>query len=564
MKKITLLLLLVLTQIVFAQTKLTENQKLAATCKVWGYLKYYHPQVASGKTDWDNQLFDVLPKVEKANTKDEFSLVLENWINSLGEVKAIAPITVPKDVEYFDKNFDLSWLNNDKLFSITLSKKLKFIEDNRFQGEQHYVGFDSRDNSFVKNTNFDKLDYSDKNSRILALFTYWNVIEYFFPYKYRMDQKWDKTLEEMLPVFIEAKNDDAFYTAFQKLTVKLNDSHAVFHKYSTGNANFLPFNCKIIDEKMVVTEITADELAKADDIKVGDVITKFNDKTIKDFVAENRNLINGSNEAAYLSNLMKFGVYGYSDNVKLDFLKDGKTITKTINWYDYNNAHKNEFKKGIQKEKFKMLENNIGYVDMGALKINDVPEMIEKLKSAKAIVFDIRNYPNGTYIDIANFLNSKERNFIMFTRPDSLYPGKFIWHGPRPCGSENKNNYKGKVVVLVNEESVSHSEETAMCFQAADNCTIIGSQTAGADGNVSNFEAIKAVFTRFSGIGVYYPDGRETQRIGIVPDIEVKPTILGIQQGKDEVLDRALQFIESGKETKLKTTLNIKNETFLK
>jgi hypothetical protein len=32
-----------------------------------------------------------------------------------------------------------------------------------------------------------------------------------------------------------------------------------------------------------------------------------------------------------------------------------------------------------------------------------------------------------------------------------------------------------------------------------------------------------------------------------VPDIEVKPTILGIQQGKDEVLERALQFIKTGK-----------------
>lgn len=39
----------------------------------------------------------------------------------------------------------------------------------------------------------------------------------------------------------------------------------------------------------------------------------------------------------------------------------------------------------------------------------------------------------------------------------------------------------------------------------------------------------------------------ETQRIGIIPDIEIKTTIKGIQEGKDEVLDRALLFIETGK-----------------
>ena len=53
--------------------------------------------------------------------------------------------------------------------------------------------------------------------------------------------------------------------------------------------------------------------------------------------------------------------------------------------------------------------------------------------------------------------------------------------------------------------------------------------------------------TSITGLGVYYPDGRETQCIGIIPDIEVKPTIEGIKQGKDEVLERAIKFIETGK-----------------
>ena len=46
-----------------------------------------------------------------------------------------------------------------------------------------------------------------------------------------------------------------------------------------------------------------------------------------------------------------------------------------------------------------------------------------------------------------------------------------------------------------------------------------------------------------SSIGIYYPDGGETQRIGIVPDIEVKPTIDGIRNGKDELLEKAIELI---------------------
>lgn len=351
----------------------------------------------------------------------------------------------------------------------------------------------------------------------------------------------------MLPIFIEAKNEDDFYTAMQKLTVKLNDSHAIFYKYPKKRINFFPAKCKIIDAKIIITEILADSLAKADDIKIGDIITKVNDKTIKEIILESRDLINGSNEAAYLNNVAKSALSGYSDNVKLEFLIDGKNITRTINWYNYHDSHRNEYRKGGKEEKFKILENNIGYVDMGDLKVQNVPGMIEKLKLTKAIVFDMRNYPDGTYEEISNFLNAKEKEFAIYTKPDLSYPGRFKWSEPHTTGSDNKTNFKGKIVMLLNEDSISQSEWTAMCFQTASNTTIIGSQTAGADGNVSNVDFIRAFHTQFTGIGVYYPDKRETQRIGIIPDIEVKPTIKGIQEGRDEILERAILFIESGK-----------------
>ena len=46
-----------------------------------------------------------------------------------------------------------------------------------------------------------------------------------------------------------------------------------------------------------------------------------------------------------------------------------------------------------------------------------------------------------------------------------------------------------------------------------------------------------------SGIGVFYPDKRPTQRIGIVADIEARPTLQGIRSGRDEVLEAALRHI---------------------
>lgn len=547
MKKITLFLFIVFSQTIFSAAKITETEKLIATCKVWGFLKYYHPKVAGGEINWDNQLLEKLPKIEKAETKEEFSLILENWIDDLGPIKEIAPIIISKETKVFDKNFDLSWFN-DKIFSKKLSKKLKFIEDNRFQTDEEIgPGYNP-----LKNGNYFNLKFDDKNSRILWYFMYWNLVEYFFPYKYKMDQKWDVTFKQMLPLVLEAKNEDEFFTTVRKTASKLDDSHVEFALYKNSkfeeSKRFFPADCRIIDNKMVVTEILADSLAQADDIKVGDVITKVNNKTIEAYVSEYRDLFGASNEPTLLSKLVKKILNGNSEKVDVEFLKDGKYTTKAMTWHDYHDSHRNEFKKGAKKrkEKFKLLDDNIGYVDMGRIKSANVPDMIEKLRPTRAIIFDMRNYPQGTYNDIANFLNAHEEKFAIYTHPDFSYPGKFKWTEGSMCGSENKDNYKGKVIVLLNEKSLSQAEWTAMCFQTAGNTTIIGSQTAGADGNVTELD-FASFHTRYTGIGVYYPDGRETQRIGIVPDIEVKPTIKGIQEGKDEVLDRALLFVETGK-----------------
>jgi C-terminal processing protease CtpA/Prc len=551
MKKITLFFLLVLSQITFGQPKITETEKLVATCKVWGFLKYYHPKVANGELNWDQQLLDILPKIDKAQTKAEFSLILENWIDNIGPIKEIAPIATPKDVDYFDKNFDLSWINSNKLFSKKLSKKLKFIEDNRFQTDEEIgPGYNA-----LKNGDYFNLKFDNQNSRILWFCMYWNLVEYFFPYKYIMDQKWNVTLEKTIPLVLNAKTEDDFYSVIRKMAATLDDSHVEFQTYKgnklaeDNSGRYFPADCKILDNKIVVTEILADSLAAADDIKIGDVITKVNDKTIAALISEYRDLYAASNEPVLLDKVLRKILHGESDHVNVEFLKDGKYTTKAMTWYNYHDSHRNEFKKGPKKkkERFKLLDNNVGYVNMGIIKSANIPDMIQTLKSTKAIVFDMRNYPLGTYDDIANFLNAHQEKFAIYTYPDFSYPGRFKWQNDGSvCGSENKDNYKGKVIVLLNEESLSQSEWTAMCFQTAGNTTIIGSQTAGADGNVTELD-FYAFHTRYSGVGVYYPDKRETQRIGIVPNIEVKPTIKGIQEGKDEVLDRALIFIETGK-----------------
>ncbi len=101
------------------------------------------------------------------------------------------------------------------------------------------------------------------------------------------------------------------------------------------------------------------------------------------------------------------------------------------------------------------------------------------------------------------------------------------------------------MVILVNEVTQSQAETTVMMLKQHPKAKVIGGYTSGANGDVISFN-IAGLETCFTGLGAYYPNGRETQRIGIIPDIIVRPTVKGIQQGKDEIMERALEYLKSG------------------
>lgn len=82
-----------------------------------------------------------------------------------------------------------------------------------------------------------------------------------------------------------------------------------------------------------------------------------------------------------------------------------------------------------------------------------------------------------------------------------------------------------------------------MAFRKAPNSIVVGSNSCGADGSVTSFLLPGGMKTCISGVGVYYPDGTETQKIGIVPDVRVVRTIKGIKEGRDELIEKAIEII---------------------
>lgn len=137
-----------------------------------------------------------------------------------------------------------------------------------------------------------------------------------------------------------------------------------------------------------------------------------------------------------------------------------------------------------------------------------------------------------------------EYDFVKFTRSDSVLPGLYKFMESYKIGNLNKNFYKGSKIILVNELTQSHAEFMTMMYKCSPNTIVIGSQTAGADGDIISVYLPGGILTSFTGLGVYYPDGRETQKTGIIPDITITPTIQSIRENRDLVLEKAIELLK--------------------
>ena len=519
---------------------------------VWGFLKYYHPQVAAGKYNWDFELFKKIPQVKNAANNQQLSQLLHQWIDSLGEIPPCKNCSSKPARNSFTANIDLQWMDSNNI-SKELQQKLKYILANRHTGNGYYARYEPVQNLLFTNENeynWREKNYPNELFRLQFLFRYWNTIQYFFPYKNVIGTNWNKVLKDFIPEVAEAKDSIEYHIAINRLVNSVNDSHAGAYDGILSEAFcavLLPVQTKIINDQAVVSGYFNDSLAKANGLMIGDAITRINNKTIKQIIDDRISWVSGSNYPRKLLSLNIFNyITGGKDSVvELAYTRNDKNYTATVKRYRYEEL-KYQYKQ--DKTSFKILDNNIGYVNMGLLERKQVDSMMATLKNTKAIVFDIRNYPRETMGRICEYLKTRYTPFAKIIYPDLNYPGNFRWVESKiTVGSSSSTkgifHYTGKVVLLVNEYTQSQAEWTTMALQTVNGAITIGSQTSGADGNVSTLKLTGNYQTYMTGLGIFYPDGTPTQRTGVKLDIVVKPTVRGIKEGKDEVLEKALDVI---------------------
>jgi hypothetical protein len=530
-----------------------QIENLLTLGKVWGFLKYYDPTVTSGQRQWDYELFRVLPAILEAPDRASANAVLVRWIDGLGPVPRCSPCA-QLDRHDLQLHPDLGWIADTRLLGKTLSRKLQRIHGQRRVGTQFYVALAPGVGYpvFKHEPSYDDIHFPDAGFQLLALFRYWNIIEYWYPDRDVIGEDWDKVLAAFIPRLALARDGATYQLQMMALIAEVHDTHANLRssldvRPPVGHCH-LPVRLRFVQHQAVVTGIDGTP-PNTSMLKVGDVIAKLDGRSPPALAREWAPYYAGSNEAVRLRDIVTYMTRGPCDEVPLTIRRGDHELRLKVSRVPLSKDH---LAMGdylaiafhdLPGPAFRLLSPEVAYLKLSAAKASQATEYIKQAAGTKGLIIDARNYPSEFMVfALGSLLVDRPTPFARFTVGDLSNPGAFRWAPPLML-EPKAPHYHGKVVILVDEVTQSRAEYTAMAFRAVPGALVVGSTTAGADGSASRITLPGGLFTIISGVGVFYPDRRPTQRVGIVPDVVVKPTMAAIRDGRDPVLEEALRLI---------------------
>jgi C-terminal processing protease CtpA/Prc len=537
---------------VFAEQQLSlkdiKRDELVKICKVWGFLKYYHPSLSRNKYNWDKELFNVFLQIANNNDHYDVNSILESLVDKLGKIplEHAKSLDQREGVKFMPDN---SWICDTSHLGISLSNKLVKIESARRSKSSYYFQYvPSKNIAMPTNENaYNNINLDDKYT-LLSLFRFWNVIQYFYPYKYLIGESWDSVLYKYIPKMFSVKTNKEYILTLMNLTAEINDAHVyVRNQDSVFGKRTIPIILSVIENKIIITGFYNNIIYDSSSVKVGDEVLEIDGQSTREQLTNLLPYCTGVNIPTKLRVVCDKLILTNKEEVSLKVTNSEGIHTRIISTYPSSKL--NEKSRFQEMKEPIYIKDSIAYIYIGSLTNNVLEKKIPEILNTCGVILDFRGYPIddaiGNLIDY--FLPREKVKFYQTTVPNILYPGTFLFEKENPSffiSSEQKISYLGKIVVLVDERTQSSAEFYTMMASIIPKATIIGSQTAGTDGPAIPLFLPNNILVRYTGMGIYYPNRTETQRIGIIRSENISRTVKGVTSGLDPLIIRGIEIIK--------------------
>jgi hypothetical protein len=376
-------------------------------------------------------------------------------------------------------------------------------------------------------------DSPDLDQRLADVVVAWNVFRHFYPYWPEAGVDWNARLRPQLEAARAADNRAAQRDAVRSLVADARDGHGFVADAKEAKRADLPVTLAVIEDRLIVTSS-----AVPSEAPVGAVVTTIDGVPAADRLARAMSLASGTTQWRRFRATQSLNSGGKGATVLLGLDGAGGPRQVTLGYGTSPPAEKRPLP-------VSEMEPGLWYVDLTRAGMADVTSKLDALARARGVVFDVRGYPTDAGAGILpHLLDAPETDRWMHVAkivgPFHEAAGWFDFGcDVKPAAP----HLAGRVVFLTDGGAISYAESVMGYVADRHLGTIVGSPTAGTNGNVASFVTPTGFRVSFTGMRVTRHDGRSPHHlVGVQPDVALAPTLAGVRAGRDEVLERGMQL----------------------
>jgi C-terminal processing protease CtpA/Prc len=365
----------------------------------------------------------------------------------------------------------------------------------------------------------------------------WPVVRHFYPYQERVDD-WSGMLHDALESSTAVSDRESHRRVLQRMLAALEDGHVnVIDRDESAQVDraLLPIALQAVDGALVVAGSR-----DPDRIRPGDRIAAIDGEPAEEWIADRLAHHSGSPQWR----MRRAGI---------DLLRGPRGEARTIELARGDEQIKVELVHELDEplpvralDPVAELAEGVVYINLDRIDQTALDETIPRLAEASGVVFDLRGYPSGLNPAFLGHLMDSDDDWqgwmrVLVARApggDLVEADRFEWGMPAIAP-----RIQAPVVFLTDANAISYSESILGLVKYHRLGTIVGSNTAGSNGNILPVNLPGQFQVIYTGMRVIGPDGEPFQGRGIEPDVRVYPGIEGLREGRDEVLERALELI---------------------
>jgi C-terminal processing protease CtpA/Prc len=521
---------------------------LVAFTRLLGYVRYFHPSDQAAEADWDRIAIAGARAAETAAGPEELARALEETFRPVAPTVRVFPTgskpALPDELHGSGEAWGWEHHGLETVpGSIFKSRRIARPFEEPFEAD-----LGGGVSALVPLTLYRSLAQGKaeppaavedpRATRLAAVALAWNVPQHFYPYFDVVAVDWPAELRRALTSAATDADERAFLLTLRRMMASLRDAHAGVMHRSFPLAARLPFHWEWIEDRLVVTD-SADP-----NLRPGDVVLRIDGRPAAEAIREWEEVSPGATPQGLRAFVLFELSLGAKDSEMALEVKHPSGETATV---PVRRTHAIMGPGGLPEARpddFSEVAASVLYVDLTRVGDDEVKAQLGRLATAKAVIFDLRGYSFSATPALLGHLTDKPLLLAPYqtavvTRPDrqgwTFETGQTTVEPAAP-------RLQAKAIFLADGRTVSAAETFLKAVEHHHLGEIVGSTTAGTTGNAAPFQVPGGYMVLWTQLKSTDYDGSRFHGVGVHPTVAAARTLRGVIDGKDEVLERALEL----------------------